>query len=178
MERCAICHTLIREGEETESCPECRSSFHAGCWTDLGGCATYACARAAPAEKPPVPRGDGGWGDTKECPACSNDLHPASLYCRCGAVFPHVDPMTRQEYSDHLSRIARAKGIRRLLVAMFVLSLSGIIAPVSGLVAGIVSHLNRTRLAGSDGTFLALGYGSAGLGALYLLLMLLLGLGI
>jgi hypothetical protein len=174
MERCSICHTLIRPGEETETCPECRSSYHAACWEELGGCATYGCGEAAPAEKAPVPHGETGWGDVKTCPACRREIHPASLYCRCGAEFPHVDPMTPREYRDYLAGLQWAKNTRRLLAFLFALSLTGILAPVSGTIAGIVSNRNRERLAGSDGTYLAMGYGATALGALYLLLALIL----
>ena len=75
MLRCMICHTLIRDGEETRECPECRETFHEACWTDLGGCASYGCGQATVAEKgPPARRLRTTWGDTKKCPSCGRSL--------------------------------------------------------------------------------------------------------
>ena len=70
MARCPICYTLIQSGTEQTECPDCRQEYHRTCWDELGGCATYGCAKAVLGEKPaPTVRSQEGWGDPKECPS-------------------------------------------------------------------------------------------------------------
>jgi hypothetical protein len=178
MSRCAACHTLIRSGDLMEECPACRQTYHASCWTELGGCATYGCEKAAPAEKPPPPRIVGaGWGDVKECPRCRKEIASSLMICRCGARFPSADPMTPEEYRHWLEGEARQRGLRRTILVLFLLALTGILAPVCGVAAGIVAFLRRARLAGADGTYLAIGYGAAALGLLYAIVIVALAAG-
>ena len=54
----------------------------------------------------------------------------------------------------------------------------GFTAPLCGPIAGIYAYLKRESLAGENGTFLALGYGSASLGAVYALMVTLLTTGL
>jgi hypothetical protein len=172
--RCTICHTLIRETDETMECEVCRSTYHAQCWTDLGGCATYGCEKAPVAEKPPTDAAGVGWGDSKACPACGRELHPAALDCSCRAAFPHADPMTPDEYRRWIGDRKRARERRATLATLFGISLLGFTAPVTGLIAGGLAWSWRRDLAGGEGTFLALGYGAGALGVLYSILILFL----
>jgi hypothetical protein len=174
MARCSICHTLIREEDPVRSCPSCRQDYHASCWDELGGCATYACGEAAPAEKPAPVAVGGGWGDWKTCPACGGNLGSSLIVCPCGAVFPHADPMTRDEYRAWVKRRRFVTGRRRAILLLFIASLLGIPAPATGAIAGGLAWSARHELAGSDGTYLAIGYGAAALGAVHTLLILLL----
>ena len=50
-------------------------------------------------------------------------------------------------------------------------------APVVGPIAGVYAYRKRTLLAGTGGTYLAMGYGSAALGGCYLLLIAIIALG-
>ena len=174
MARCTICHTLILTNETTRECGICQSTYHAGCWEELGGCATYGCGQAAPAEKMPVVDHRVGWGDVKQCPKCRRDIDPGDIDCRCGAVFPHADPMTPEDYRAFTRGLASAAGRRRTILGLFLGSLLGFTAPLTGTIAGVIAYQHRDELAGSDGTYLALGYGAAALAALYTLLALLL----
>lgn len=179
MASCLICQTLIREEEARCRCPECQQDYHQSCWDQLGGCATYGCVKAVPAEKPPPPvRVGGGWGDTKSCPKCKRTLRAELLICRCGARFPHADPMTPEEYRELVSHERALKVGRRSLVLLFLVSLAGIPAPLFGLVAGGYAYAKRHELAGVDGTYLAMGYGAAALGCVYIVIVLLLLVGL
>src|SRR5262245_60205241 len=104
MARCTICYTMIDRPEDQTQCPDCRSDYHQTCWTEVGGCGTYGCARAAKAQKPPPPALVGaGWGDSKICPACARPIGSSLLVCACGARFPWADPMTDVEYRGWLA---------------------------------------------------------------------------
>ncbi len=175
MSRCAVCHTRIEAGDEVEECPDCRHRYHAVCWRELGGCATFGCARAVAGEKPAVRTvAGGGWGDTKTCPNCLTTISASLLVCGCSARFPWPEPMTVEEYQGWLADRRRVRGVKGWLVALFLISLTGLLAPVAGLAAGLVAFRHRRRLAGADGTLLALGYGTAALGATYAAVILLL----
>lgn len=178
MARCSICHTLIQETDECTSCPECQQDYHASCWAELGGCATYACKEAVPAEKAPVTEQVGaGWGDEKTCPRCGKTIGASLLVCSCGAKFPYPEPMTKEEWRAHRRREDDLSGTRKKLVLLFIFSLFGIPAPVLGAIAGTIAYRRRADLAGADGTYLAIGFGAAALGATYLLIVLLLTMG-
>ena len=87
MSRCAVCHTLIEAGDAVEECPDCRHRYHAVCWRELGGCATFGCARAVAGEKAPVRTvAGGGWGDTKTCPNCLTTI--GAIYITAVCLLP------------------------------------------------------------------------------------------
>jgi hypothetical protein len=130
------------------------------------------------AQKPPLPVLVGaGWGDSKECPACANQIGASLLVCSCGARFPWADPIGRDEYLAIVARDRAVAGSRTALIWMFILSLLGLPAPVVGPIAGVYAYRKRTLLAGTGGTYLAMGYGSAALGGCYLLLIAIIALG-
>lgn len=166
--RCTICGTLVRDAEPVKSCPACLQAYHATCWDEIGGCATYGCTEVAAAEKPPPPVVTHlGWGDEKECPECEGSIASSLLVCRCGARFPWADPMTPDEYHAWVARERLVERTRKNLVALLALSLAGFAAPISGPLAAYIAHKNRRLLAGAHGVYLAMGYGSAALGAAY-----------
>lgn len=171
MTRCSVCHTLIEEDVPTRTCSECHQQYHASCWDGIGGCATYGCTKVAPAEKPePVAAQGAGWGDTKTCPSCGGEMSSSFLACACGAQFPYADPMTRDEYFGWIAKQAAIKSSRRMLVALFIVSLTGVLAPIVGPIAGWSAYSNKDKLEGAGGTYLAMGYGTAALGATYTLI--------
>ena len=177
MARCSICYTVLKEGEPVTACPDCRQDYHQTCWNEIGGCGTYGCQKAAVAEKPPVPVVVGqGWGDTKECPNCGKQIVSSWMACHCGAKFPWADPMTTEDYMVWRDEQLALAGHRRLLIWMFVLSLTVVAAPVTGLIGGLVAGWRRKLLA-SDGTYLAMGYGSAALGTVFTLLIFISSMG-
>jgi len=178
MARCAICHTIIQASERTTSCPECRQDYHGACWDEIGGCGTYGCKRAAVAQKPPIPVLVGaGWGDTKSCPSCNAQINSSLLVCSCGARFPWADPMKREEYLLWTGEQQAIGSARKLLTVLFLFTLIGFTAPVAGPIAGIYAWVKRKQLAGTGGTYLAMGYGSAALGTIYGILIALVAAG-
>ena len=179
MNRCSICHTLIRGEDPKHTCPECHQDYHESCWSGIGGCATYGCKGVAPAEKPELPVVVGaGWGDSKTCPACNSAIGSSLLVCGCGATFPYADPMTTADYDQWVFKQEAIQGSRRTLTGLFVFSLLGIPAPVLGPIAGWYAYRKRHELEGTGGTYLAMGYGTAALGATYALIAVLLMLGL
>lgn len=75
--------------------------------------------------------------------------------------------MTAAEYLAWLSREQALKSARSTLVVLFILTLLGLPAPLTGAIAGVYAYVKRDDLAGANGTYLAMGYGSAGLAAVY-----------
>jgi hypothetical protein len=178
MARCSICYTVLGSQEAHTTCPACQTDYHSTCWNEIGGCGSYGCTHAAVAQKPPLPaRVGGGWGDTKECPACTRPIASSLLVCTCGARFPWADPMTRAEYDAHVGKERAIRRARIALIWMFVLSLVGVTAPLVGPIAGIYAHRKRDQLLGTGGTYLAMGYGSAAIGGFYALLLALVATG-
>jgi hypothetical protein len=178
MARCSICYTMIKDAEAKVTCPECTQDYHHTCWTEIGGCGTYGCKQAAVAQKPPVPVLVGqGWGDTKECPSCRVQIGSSLLVCGCGARFPWADPMTATDYLQWTGDQQALASARTLLIWMFILSLLVVISPVTGAIGGIFAFVKRKKLAGSGGPYLAMGYGSAAIGAIFTLLIILVSVG-
>ena len=175
MKRCSICKTLIPDSDVTFVCAECNSPYHQICWEQLGGCATYGCKAAAIPEKPSLPTSvNRGWGDDKACPNC-HDLIPSSLLiCRCGARFPWADPMTAEEYQVWLMEDEQRTLKRKQLIYLFLISLLGLPAPITGTIAGIQAYRFRKVLVGEVGTYLALGYGAFVIGVVYSVVFILL----
>lgn len=179
MTRCTICHTRIETGDPRTECDQCHQEYHRSCWDELGGCGTYGCTRAAQADKPPPPTTAGlGWGDTKPCPACNRQIGSSLLVCSCGARFPWADPMTAADYHEWRAGQAEIKSAKTVLVVLFIGTLIGFLAPLTGPIAGIYAHAKRDMLAGENGTYLALGYGSASLGGVYALIIAVLAAGL
>lgn len=174
MSRCSICYTVMAQEEPVIACPDCQQDYHKLCWDEIGGCGSYGCKRAAVAQKPPLPVLVGaGWGDSKPCPQCGQQISASLLVCSCRARFPWADPMTPAEYASWLDQEAAIARARQLLIVLFILSLIGLTAPLAGAIAGIYAWSKRKRLAGAGGTYLAMGYGSAAIGSVYTLLIVI-----
>ena len=86
--------------------------------------------------------------------------------------------MTREDYYAWVESEASLRSARRGLLTLFILSLLGLIAPITGTLSAVITVRFRDRLVGAQGTYLAMGYGSAALGALYSIVILLLLLGL
>jgi hypothetical protein len=119
-----------------------------------------------------------GWGDEKPCPACSSKIPSSVLGCACGARFPWADPMTKADYESWMTEQRQQKSMRTQLVVLFVITIFGLLAPLTGAIAGVQAYRSRTLLVGEVGTYLALGYGAAVIGAVYTIVFLLLSFGL
>ena len=179
MARCTICHTLIKDADQTALCSDCDNVYHQSCWDEMGGCATYGCARAPVAEKTAPVSGQGrGWGDHKVCPACGGKIGSSLLACGCGARFPYADPMSREAYAEYQQDLAARKRSRNLLLLLLFLTFAGLPGPVTGPLAGYYAYARRHLLTGQAGSYVALGIGTALLGLGYALVFSLLALGL
>ena len=67
---------------------------------------------------------------------------------------------------------------RMELIVLFVVTIFGLLAPLTGAIAGIQAYRSRTLLVGEVGTYLALGYGAAVIGVVYTIVFLLLLIGL
>jgi hypothetical protein len=176
--RCATCGTRIQPTDATQTCPDCGQMYHQGCWQEVGGCATFGCAQAPVAQKPATPANvGGGWGDFKNCPACGARIGASLLVCACRATFPWAAPMTPEQYAEWTEEMRSAKGLKTTITVLFLLSLTGVLAPVLGLASFVLARRGRKLLAGADGAFTALAWGNLVVGATYALVFILLALG-
>lgn len=179
MARCSICQTLIAEHDEIAQCTECEGVYHRSCWNELGGCATYGCSLAPAAQKTAPTSGHGrGWGDTKACPVCHQEINASLLVCRCGARFPYADPMTPLAYEAYVTDLKDRKKARNILLMLFFLTLLGFAGPLTGPMAGLYAYSKRTLLTGPAGSYTALAIGTTVLGSSYGLIFVLLALGL
>ena len=85
--------------------------------------------------------------------------------------------MTVEDYRDWLKDEEEMDTRRKQLVVLFILTILGLLAPLTGSVAGIQAYRSRTLLVGETGTYLALGYGAAVIGVVYAVVFVLLYVG-
>ena len=86
--------------------------------------------------------------------------------------------MAKEDYEDWVIEQALQKSRRIQLIALFIFTIFGLLAPITGALAGIQAYRSRTLLVGEVGTYLALGYGAAVIGAVYTIVFLLLTFGL
>jgi hypothetical protein len=80
--------------------------------------------------------------------------------------------MTGAEYDAWRAREKSVASAQKILVGLFIASLAGFPAPLCGPIAATYAFKKRHDLAGAHGVYLAIGYGSAALGVVYLGTML------
>ena len=100
------------------------------------------------------------------------DLGASMLICSCGARFPYADPMEPAEYKSWVATQSELRTSRRVILALFFITLLGLPAPLCGPMAGYFAFSRRDLLAGADGTYLAMAYGAAALGLTYAVVIL------
>jgi len=86
--------------------------------------------------------------------------------------------MAKEDYDEWVKEQALQKDRRIQLIALFIFTIFGLLAPITGALAGIQAYRSRTLLVGEVGTYLALGYGAAVIGAVYTIVFLLLSFGL
>jgi uncharacterized CHY-type Zn-finger protein len=147
---CGICQTAIAPGETVGRCPECKAPYHAECWTENSGCATYGCAlmpETVAAEGPRAPQSY--WGrEEKDCPHCGKRLRVAALRCRhCGTVFESAAPVSTERFMTEELTKPKLQNAKRGAVIVFVTGLVPCSAPFALLIGSIWYFNNRPTIA-------------------------------
>lgn len=173
---CPLCQSPIGGNEPAVTCPACDQIHHRDCWAEIGGCGTYGCTQA-PAES----KGEASpaaalsaWGDKKTCPACGEKIKSIALKCRyCQTSFDTVDPLTLRDLHRKIDSGDSAKTLQVVVVAMFVVSLLGVFAPLVVLCGLPLVLLKHAALKKAGPIYLVLAYSAVGLSAIYSLLLVL-----
>lgn len=173
---CPICQTAAGSDERCVSCPACDQLHHRECWWEMAGCGTYGCREAPAVEKSEtsVDTPLAAWGDTKNCPACGEEIKSIALRCRyCRTDFDTVDPLTAKDLRRQAVRDEKMDSLQKSLVATFVVSLIGCLAPIMLMISCVLVLPNRDRLMKCSPLYWVMGYASLGLSAIYTALMIL-----
>ena len=144
---CGYCQGVLGDGEERIDCPSCHTSFHAECWQENGGCATYGCTQAPavmPRRELEIPAS--WWGrEQKPCPVCGQEILATAVRCRhCGATFVSARPEDAAEFQRRAQRQEQMPQLKRKVVWQFALSIFPFTAPV-GAVYGLVWYWSNRR---------------------------------
>lgn len=178
MIRCTFCRFAVNATDDQVTCSTCEQAYHRQCWESNGGCATFGCEHSSVGEKPAAAPVKRGWGDEKTCPACFAEIPSSSMQCRyCKAKFPYADPMIADEYRawQDAEKVRRAH--RRVLLGLFGAALLAVPGPIVAPAASYLTRRWQEEFVGEYAAFFALGYGTAAIGGLYSVFMLLLYLG-
>lgn len=146
---CAICQSPLAGEDPRTSCPGCNAAYHTDCWTENGGCAIYGCAQVPKTEgRKSIEMPVAYWGqENKPCPVCSAQILAAAVRCRhCGTVFQTARPLDSAEFSQAASWEAKAPGLRKKIIFLFVLSLVPFTAPVGILILFFWAHARRQEV--------------------------------
>ena len=171
---CPICQTVIGEDEPRRNCPECDQAHHKDCWDEIGGCSIYGCPAAPAAVKEaPAAAPRSAWGDFKKCPACGEKIKAISLKCRyCDTKFDTVDPLTAKDLMNKARKTSELNTLRTMTIALFVLTLTGCLAPVTLIVGMIFFQMNKSSIVKAGPVFVVLAWATLGLAGLYSLLLM------
>jgi hypothetical protein len=143
---CQICLHPIFGYQETQSCPDCKTPYHGECWKEMGGCATYGCARMVETKKSDNPVS--WWGTTdKKCPMCAETIPMSALECPlCHSKFEEIRPMSQDEVLK-IGDPDEYQAYRRRATWLLIISAGGITSPLALLFGGIWYLLNRRQIA-------------------------------
>lgn len=171
---CQICQSSVA-GEPGVTCPDCQQVQHRDCWGEVGGCGTYGCRHAPSIDKSPQSASAPltAWGDTKICPACSEEIKSIALRCRyCDTEFDSVDPMTLRDLKRQTDRSDTAQSTRNSIIAAFVVSAIGCAAPLMLCIWIGLLATRKQEIQKAGPQFSVMTWAGLGLSGIYTVLML------
>ena len=171
---CQICQTEIAAGEGCVECPACDQTQHRDCWAEVGGCGTYGCKQAPSVEKTPESADAPltARGDTKDCPACGEEIKSIALRCRyCDTEFNTVDPMSLRDLARQGRRSDASKQTRSTVTGSFVLSLIGCLAPIMLFVWAALLVSKREQLKQCGPQYPVMAWAGVGISVIYTILL-------
>lgn len=174
MTMCPICQTQIQPNENCVTCPGCDQIHHQECWAEIGGCGTYGCQQAPNLEKPDATdvATTTGWGDTKNCPACGEEIKSIALRCRyCNTDFDSVDPMTSTDLRHRAKLESKISGVKKNIAILFALSLLGCTGPFVAIGTPIYFLPRRGEAARAGPLFVMMGWAAIAISWLFSLLL-------
>jgi RING finger family protein len=135
--------------DDPVSCPSCATRYHADCWTENHGCATYGCPEVPPTEGlRSLEVAPSYWGqEQKACPSCGTSILAAAVRCRtCGATFQTARPEASTEFQRRQDLGRRRPGLKRTVVVLFVLAVLPCTAVVGGVAGAVWYSLHKDDL--------------------------------
>jgi hypothetical protein len=174
---CSICLSAICTGDALHRCVACDQLYHNECWSEVGGCGTFGCKEAPAVDKsadsPQAPLT--AWGDEKNCPICGETIKSIALKCRyCGATFETADPQSVGDLRRSASQKAELASVQQSVIALFVVALLGLCAPLIVIVSLIYLIPRRAQVAKCGPVYMIMGWTALGLSCCYCLLFFLL----
>lgn len=128
---CTICQTMIEGTDPITECKACLLGFHAECWEEYGGCATYGCKEAPKTEKKAE-------DVRKECPYCGEMIRAKAIRCpSCRERFEDARPVDRDEYFQEMMDAPVRKAFRAKTLGFLAASIVPCLGPIM-LVLGVM----------------------------------------